>query len=314
LIRAARRRAGTLVAGIGLALWLMPAVAQERVSGLGAPDLFALAERNVNADRPADALAIYAALTRDPDIEVRSEARFRRGMLLGALKRYAEAAVEFRAFLDEKPGVARVELELARVLTAMGNERAARRALRQAQASGLPPDVAVVDIAMPQLNGLEAARQVMEALPATRIIMLSAHSDDAYVEQATAAGAVGYLIKQTSSHDLCKAIREVQKGHTFFSPSIDKHLKHQYEKLAKQDGLSKKRSAGLSAREAEVLQLIAEGKANKETAAELNISIKTVEKHRQHLMEKLNIHDTAGLTRYAIASGIIESSVQLTII
>jgi len=178
----------------------------------------------------------------------------------------------------------------------------------------LRPNVVVMDIAMPQLNGLEAARQVMEALPATRIIMLSAHSDDAYVEQATAAGAVGYLIKQTSSHDLCKAIREVQKGHTFFSPSIDKHLKHQYEKLAKQDGLSKKRSAGLSAREAEVLQLIAEGKANKETAAELNISIKTVEKHRQHLMEKLNIHDTAGLTRYAIASGIIESSVQLTII
>ncbi|MDB5710783.1 MAG: hypothetical protein JWL96_2853 [Sphingomonas bacterium] len=144
MIRAARRRAGALIAGIGLALWLMPAMAQERQSGLGAADLFALAERNVNADRPADALAIYAALGHDPDIEVRSEARFRRGMLLGALKRYTEAATEFRAFLDEKPGVARVELELARVLTAMGDERAARRALRQAQAAGLPPDVAVV--------------------------------------------------------------------------------------------------------------------------------------------------------------------------
>ena len=178
----------------------------------------------------------------------------------------------------------------------------------------LRPAVVVMDIAMPQLNGLEATRQIMEALPATRIIMLSAHSDDAYVEQATAAGAVGYLIKQTSSHDLCAAIREVHAGKTFFSPSIGKQLRHQFENSPQRAGLSKKRSANLSAREAEVLQLIAEGKPNKETADELGISIKTVEKHRQHLMEKLNIHDTAGLTRYAVSAGVIESSVQLTIV
>ena len=178
-------------------------------------------------------------------------------------------------------------------------------------AKRLRPAVVVMDIAMPQLNGLEAARQIMESLPATRIIILSAHSDDAYIEQATTAGAVGYLIKQTSSHDLCKAIREVEKGNTFFSPSIGKHLKHQYEKSSERPGLSKKRSANLSSREVEVLQLIAEGKPNKETAHELGISIKTVEKHRQHLMEKLDIHDTAGLTRYAISSRIIESSVPL---
>jgi DNA-binding NarL/FixJ family response regulator len=122
------------------------------------------------------------------------------------------------------------------------------------------------------------------------------------------------LIKQTSSNDLCKAIREVHAGKTFFSPSIGKQLKHQFEKSPQHAGLSKKRSANLSAREVEVLQLIAEGKPNKETADELGISIKTVEKHRQHLMEKLNIHDTAGLTRYAISAGIIESSVQLTIV
>ena len=181
-------------------------------------------------------------------------------------------------------------------------------------AKKLRPAVVVMDVAMPQLNGLEAARQIMSALPATRIIMLSAHSDDAYVEQATAAGAVGYLIKQTSSHDLCKAIREVHGGKTFFGPSIGKHLKHQYEKSEQPAGLSKRRNANLSAREMEVLQLIAEGKANKETANELGISIKTVEKHRQHVMEKLNIHDTAGLTRYAISAGVIESSVQLTIV
>jgi len=194
----------------------------------------------------------------------------------------------------------------------VGEAETGRQAVQLAKK--LRPAVVVMDIAMPQLNGLEAARQIMEFIPSTKVIMLSAHSDDAYVDEATAAGAVGYLIKQTSSQDLCKAIREVQKGNTFFSPSIGKHLKHQYEKSPKPAGLSKKRAAGLSSREVEVLQLIAEGKPNKETASELGISIKTVEKHRQHLMEKLNIHDTAGLTRYAISSGIIESSVQLTIV
>jgi DNA-binding NarL/FixJ family response regulator len=181
-------------------------------------------------------------------------------------------------------------------------------------AKKLNPSVVVMDIAMPQLNGLEATRQILEASPSTKIIMLSAHADDAYVEQANAAGATGYLIKQTSSSSLCEAIREVEKGNTFFSPSIGKHLKHQYEKSPTRKGLERKRSAALSSREIEVLQLIAEGKANKETAAELGISIKTVEKHRQHLMQKLNIHDTAGLTRYAVSTGIIESSVQLTIV
>ncbi|HMJ91428.1 MAG TPA: response regulator transcription factor [Candidatus Acidoferrum sp.] len=181
-------------------------------------------------------------------------------------------------------------------------------------ASKLRPDVIVMDIAMPQLNGLEATRQILEVLPASKVIILSAHADDAYVEQANAAGAVGYLIKQASSLALCEAIREVQKGNTFFSPSINKHLKHQYEKSSSRKGLSKKRSSGLSSREMEVLQLIAEGKANKESASELGISIKTIEKHRQHLMQKLNIHDTAGLTRYAVSTGIIESSVQLTIV
>jgi len=194
----------------------------------------------------------------------------------------------------------------------VGEAETGRQAVQLAKK--LRPDVVVMDIAMPQLNGLEATRQIMEAIPTTRIIMLSAHSDDAYIEQATAAGAVGYLIKQTSSHDLCVAIREVQKGNTFFSPSIAKHLKHQYEKSRNGKAALKKRHADLSSREVEVLQLIAEGKANKETAAELDISIKTVEKHRQHLMQKLDIHDTAGLTRYAVSAGIIESSVQLTIV
>jgi DNA-binding NarL/FixJ family response regulator len=178
----------------------------------------------------------------------------------------------------------------------------------------LRPAVVVMDIAMPLLNGLEATRRIREALPATKVLILSAHNDDAYVEQVIALGASGYLIKQTSAHVLSKAIREVQKGRTFFSPAISKRLRARARKSPDAEGARKSERAGLSSRELEVLQLIAEGKANKESAAELGISIKTVEKHRQHLMEKLNIHDTAGLTRYAISTGIIESSVQLTIV
>jgi len=175
----------------------------------------------------------------------------------------------------------------------------------------LRPMVVVMDIAMPLLNGLEATRQIHKAFPTTKVIVLSAHSDDAYVDQAIAIGAVGFLLKQTSSHDLSTAIREVQKGNTFFSPSIAKRLHNQ--KVPAGGGALRKKVARLSSRELEVLQLIAEGKANKETASELGISIKTVEKHRQNLMAKLNIHEISGLTRYAIGAGIIESSVQLTI-
>src|ERR1017187_4414324 len=175
----------------------------------------------------------------------------------------------------------------------------------------LRPAVVVMDIAMPLLNGLEATRQIRKALPDTKIIIFSAHSDDAYVDQAMAIGAVGFLLKQTSSQNLSVAIREVQKGNPFFSASISRRLPDQ--KASAKGGALRKKVARLSSRELEVLQLIAEGKANKETAAELGISIKTVEKHRQNLMAKLNIHEISGLTRYAIGAGIIESTVQLTI-
>jgi DNA-binding NarL/FixJ family response regulator len=180
----------------------------------------------------------------------------------------------------------------------------------------LLPAVVVMDIAMPLLNGLEAARQILKAVPATRVLILSAHRDDEYVDEVIRLGAAGYLIKQTSAHVLPKAIREAAKGKTFFDPVISKRLGDRQEKAPRGAMGWRKSNAGsvrLTSREVEILQLIAEGKANKQTADELGISIKTVEKHRQNLMSKLDVHDTAGLTRYAIASGLIESGVRIII-
>jgi DNA-binding NarL/FixJ family response regulator len=194
----------------------------------------------------------------------------------------------------------------------VGEARNGREAVEMAQAHR--PDVILMDIAMPVLNGLEATRQILTANPAARVIVLSAHSDDEYIERMNAAGVAGFLEKQTSAEILATAIREVAKGGTFFSPGVARRMQEAKSKPRNRDGLVKANSARLTSRESEVLQLVAEGSANKQVAAELGISIKTVEKHRQHLMDKLNIHDTAGLTRYAISAGVIESAVQLTII
>ena len=203
-------------------------------------------------------------------------------------------------------------LEMEDDLEVVGEAQDGRQAV--ALAKKFRPDVVLMDIAMPLLNGLEATRQVLKAFPATKVLMLSAHSDDAYVKNATESGAVGFLLKQTSAHDVCRAIREVQKGKTFYSPSISRRQDRIHPLSPDRAGGFKKKAVPLTSREMEVLQLIAEGKANKETASELGIGIKTVEKHREHVMQKLDIHDTAGLTRYAISTGIIESSVQLTIV
>lgn len=177
----------------------------------------------------------------------------------------------------------------------------------------LRPEVVVMDIAMPLLTGLEATRQILKAVPATKVLLLSAQSGDSYIQDALESGAMGFLLKQTSARVLATAIREVQKGNVFFSPSIARHLRHQYQKSSDGKRLVKNRSACLTPREVEVLRLVAESKANKQTAAELGIALTTVDKHREHLMRKLNIHDTASLTRYAINEGIMEINVQATI-
>src|SRR5947207_5694983 len=173
------------------------------------------------------------------------------------------------------------------------------------------PDVVVMDIAMPVLNGLEATRQITRYVPQAKVLVLSSYSDDEYIQQLTEDGAAGYLVKQTAANDLLKAIREAYRGNAYFSPTIAKRLRDHCRDVLAGGQPAKARADYLTAREAEVLQLIAEGRANKQIAAELCISIKTVEKHRQQVMNKLGIHDVAGLTRHAIAKGIIETNAGL---
>jgi DNA-binding NarL/FixJ family response regulator len=193
----------------------------------------------------------------------------------------------------------------------VGEAENGRQAVQMA--AKLAPDVVVMDIAMPQLNGLEATHQICKEAPLAKVLILSSYADDEYVRRLTEAGAVGYLIKQTMANDLIKAIREAHKGNAYFSPAIAKRLLDHYRESFLKGGksLTQKTVERLTSREREVLQLVAEGKGNKQMASDLCISIKTVEKHRQQAMNKLNIHDVAGLTRYAIAQGIIESSPRL---
>ncbi len=176
----------------------------------------------------------------------------------------------------------------------------------------LHPNVVLMDIVMPSLNGLEATRQIRKQTPSSKVLILTSYGDDEYVKRLTEVGASGYLIKQTAAAELLKAIRDVEKGNMALSPSIASRFQAPLSPTS-----ASKTSPVLSGdnhltpREAEVLQLIAEGQTNKQIAAELGISAKTVEKHRQQVMNKLKIHDVAGLTRYALSKGVIKGNTEL---
>jgi DNA-binding NarL/FixJ family response regulator len=179
----------------------------------------------------------------------------------------------------------------------VGEAEDGRQAIVQAKLHR--PAVVLMDLAMPLLNGIQATRAILRELPGTKVLILSSYSENEYVKQAIEAGATGFLLKQTAANDLLNAIREVHRGNAFFSPPIARRLRDQ-SRAASASGRPRPRTNTLTAREVQVLQLISEGFSNKEMAAQLGISTKTVEKHRQQVMNKLEIHDIAGLTRYAL--------------
>jgi two-component system response regulator NreC len=166
------------------------------------------------------------------------------------------------------------------------------------------PHVVVMDVALPELNGIEATRQIMKRIEGVRVLVLSMHGDDVYVRQALKAGARGYLLKDSEDLDLIKAVKAVRAGGSFFSPPVSRVVPSGY--LGdKADGETDDTVSRLTDREREVLQLIAEGKTNKEVAHSLAVSINTVETHRKHIMEKLDLHNTAELVRFAIRKKIV---------
>jgi len=166
------------------------------------------------------------------------------------------------------------------------------------------PAVVVMDIAMPQLNGVEAARQILNRDPETAIVMLSMHSDESYVLRSLKAGARAYLLKDSAEADLVSAIQAIIEGKSFFSPGVRALLKEDYIHRLAKFGADDTYEL-LTAREREVLQLVAEGRSNKEVAALLNLSLYTVETHRTHILQKLNLHSVPDLILYAVRKGII---------
>jgi DNA-binding NarL/FixJ family response regulator len=196
-----------------------------------------------------------------------------------------------RFLIERQPG-----MEVA------GEAADGREAVRLAAA--LKPNVVIMDIAMPLLNGIEATSQIVKAEPRTGVIMLSMHSDEDYLLSALNAGAKGYLLKDSAEQDLVRAIEAVAQGKPFFSPAITQTMLEDYLRYLQQRNLQDSYDL-LTDREKEVLQLLAEGKSNKEAATLLNVSVYTVETHRTHLMQKLNLHNTAEIVLYAVRKKII---------
>jgi DNA-binding NarL/FixJ family response regulator len=166
------------------------------------------------------------------------------------------------------------------------------------------PDVAILDIGMPLLNGIEATRQIVKRAPAVRVLILSMHSDEAYITQALQAGAKGYLLKDSADTDLIRGVTDVAAGRSFFSPAVAKVMLDDYVRHLADKGIVDRYDA-LSEREREIFQLVAEGHSNKAIAELLSISPATVETHRAHILQKLDLHNTAEVVLYAVRRGVI---------
>ena len=173
-----------------------------------------------------------------------------------------------------------------------------------ALATSLLPDVLVMDVGMPVLNGIEATQTIVTQCPTIAVVILSMHADESYVMRALKAGARGYLLKDSAAADLIGAIQAISQGKSFFSPKVSRILAEDYVRVLKQKGAVDTYDL-LTSREREILQLLAEGKTNKEVATALNISPYTVETHRSHILQKLNLHNSAELVLYAVRKGII---------
>jgi two-component system, NarL family, response regulator NreC len=196
----------------------------------------------------------------------------------------------------------RLLLERQPNLTVVGEAADGRQAVELAASE--KPDVVVMDIAMPHLNGVEAARQIVNRAPLTAVVILSMHSDESYVIRSLKAGARAYLLKDSAESDLISAIHAITEGKSFFSPLVRRILKEDYMRALTDMGAEDTYEL-LTTREREVLQLVAEGKSNKEVANLLNLSLYTVETHRTHILQKLNIHSVPELILYAVRKGII---------
>ena len=214
--------------------------------------------------------------------------------------------MNIRVLLADDHGVVRKGLrfllERQPDMEIVGEAADGREAVRLAEAAN--PDIVIMDIAMPLLNGIEATAQIVKRNPDIAVIILSVHSDEDYLLSSLNAGAKGYLLKDSAEVDLVRAIQAVRKGTPFFSPEIAKTMLEDYMRFLQQRNLQDSYDL-LTEREKEVLQLLAEGKSNKEVASILDVSVYTVDSHRTHLMQKLNLHNTAEIVLYAVRKKII---------
>ena len=218
----------------------------------------------------------------------------------------ARENMTFKVLVADDHGVVRKGLRLLLEqypeLAVIGEAANGREAVTMAAA--LSPQVVILDVAMPILNGIEAAEQILKANSQMGVILLTMHADESYVLRALHVGVKGYLLKESAEDDLLLAIRAVAHGKPFFSRAINEVLLEDYMRVLKQQGLSDSFEL-LTVREREVLQLLAEGKTNKEVATLLDVSPYTVESHRTNLMQKLNVHNTAEIVLYAVRKGLV---------